>query len=195
MNDSSELSYPDEIPLGVDGLQYVANRLTRGWGLAGQAAHLQILDGHAFALLPAGTTLEKAKEFDYGSRYNVDEYGWLATRLQTLHQRFGGSSYIVEQHVKRAGDKDRYQGGKVVCGKYVYYFINDSDFNEDEVWEVSETTPPWFLRAFYIRKRLDKDQLRNQNVSDDFFASLLPYIEEIYVGAYDGESLVVWTRE
>lgn len=185
-----------EMELGKDGLGYVESCL-KGWeGLSEMALHLPLGHGKTIALLPPGTPIGRARNFHVGGLgIGTEEVRWLTEHLLSLRTRHPDSAVIIQDTTALSGDKciqdaaDR----KFFHKSHVYYFLNSDSFNEREIEDIIYTSAGVNVVGFFIKCRVDEATVLDREVDDATFSFLSERIEEVFVSAYDRESLVIWS--
>src|SRR5258706_11766247 len=93
------------IELQDDGLKYVQESLEDWGSLAGKHLPFSLSEGRAFALLPEGTSIARAKEFTTGGLLlGLRDSRWIAQRYFAFRRATRNSVIFVEDAVARPTD-------------------------------------------------------------------------------------------
>jgi hypothetical protein len=154
--------------------------------------------GVTFAPLPEGTSLKRANEFKTGgltSRRNIAE--WFAEHIQTICKNTVGGSLIFQdvwsssefRTVNISKDK------KFINNANVYYFLEKNEINVRSIYRLIGGVSSYLFIAFFSPFRIHKKELSVDKIVDDEVINILAfYIQEVIVGAYDQEGLVIWKK-
>src|SRR5690348_1891651 len=73
------------ISLGADGINYVQACLRQGTGLCGKLPGLGLTEGEVSAAVPEGTSLKRARSFDFGGLMSRrDAIAWFTEHVTSL---------------------------------------------------------------------------------------------------------------
>ena len=192
------MKHLQEIILGRDGIEYVRRRLRKGTGLCSSVLNMSYSGGVAFAPLPEGTSLERAKVFNTGgitSRPRAAE--WFVGHIHSIYKNTIGVSLIFQdvwsssdfRVIKTSDDK------KFMNNTNAYYFLEKNEINLRLIDRLIGAVSRGLFIAFFSRFRIHKSEFSIDNiVSDEVINILAYYVQEIFVGAYDQEGLVIWRR-
>ena len=184
--------------LAGSGLSYVESRLRQGTGLCASILQLSLANGAAFAPLPHNTTIDRANLFDVGGLLSRrDAFDWLACHVRSLWRADSIGTLVIQDIWAKAGDiaTSELELHRFFGDDNVYYFVErseaDSDFTENSIRAITS----YQFMAFFSRIAIEYGKLpSNRRVSKDFIENIAHATEEVFVGAYDQEGLVVWRR-
>jgi hypothetical protein len=146
-------------------------------------------------LLPQGTSLERAKQFDTGGLpITSASQRYLARHFLEDFSANQESALIVQDTVSQPNDLGmrRSNEDKFFYENRVYYFLNSSDFSEQSVADVIRSSRGFWVIGFLVGGRVNREEALNQQVEELAFAGFGANIREVFVSAYDGESFVMW---
>jgi hypothetical protein len=190
----------EEMPLGQDGNEYLRDYLTR-WSPFSEALAKQVEagGGRIFATLPAGSTMERALQFDAGAhvnqRYMLD---WMGDRAMAMCRARPGGVFVVEDRTARTIDPvfDGQTGtGLFAHHRHLFYFVECPDIDRRSIDRAYHACASFFfLGLFAYLPSLPLRIGADYEVDDGLIRELAAATVEIYASAYDQEGLVVWTR-
>lgn len=211
-----------ETTLGRDGVEYVRLCLARGKTLA--RYHLECLDlyrGKVLTYLPADISAQAAREFTTGGKIPqpaksegilVEEGGRqivavpvrsTVDHMTTLIEQFlrGGSGRLCILQHAFARPSDPWLSDSparfLTFEDEVYFFITGQSANTGEIREAigeAETTYLFIGALTSLRSGNTWSLERKEKVSLDELRTLAEKTETIFVGAYDGEGYLIWSR-
>jgi hypothetical protein len=186
-----------EHDLGSDGVAYLRKYLNWG-GLAEKALTLLLSHGRTFALLPQGTSLERARKFDVGGlSITSASKSYLARRFLGCPPANCEGTLIVQDTVAQANDLNisKSNEDKFFYENRIYYFLNAADFSEQSIADVIRGSRGFWVVGFLVACRVNREGILDQEVGEPTFADLANNIREVFVSAYDGESFVMWVPD
>jgi hypothetical protein len=186
----------DCVVLGKDGISYVETCLRQGTGLCERVLRLPLVNGEAFAPLPKYTSIERAKSFEIGGLLSRrDSTLWLAKHIKSLYQNDSPGTWIVQDIWAKPSDPAvlRSYLNIFLQAENVYYFIGKSDTSFNHVQSIFRSTSSFLFVAFFSRTSIDLSEIgADRRVSESLICKIAKTVEEIFVGAYDQEGLIVW---
>jgi hypothetical protein len=188
-----------EIALGSEGNAYVEYCLRQGTGLCSKVLDVLRVGGEAFAPLPEGVSLARAKRFEVGGvTRRRDMTVWLVGHLQ---HSFHGDSVVgnlvlqdiwakpTDRFAKCAGLSPLFHDGNV------YYLMKLADVNVYSVTEAMRLMKSFQFVAVYSRYSPSRDEpAYDDYIVESTLDCLASRSVRIFVGAYDQEGLVAWMR-
>ena len=184
-----------EMNVGEAGLCLMEETLAGWGGLAARAAQLPIRQGQVTALVPEGTSLERAIDFDCGYLVRTSSTDRVLVR-DILSRRHQGSSLVVQDTINLPTDEyvvdHCVDGLKFFYDSAVYWFINDEEFDEESVMNTMDLPHGFHILIFLLGCPVDETRFLNQEVSVAVISDIVNHIEEIAISAYDQESFVIW---
>jgi len=181
-----------EIELGKDGLVYV-EKILKGWSMFAENIPSEYLrNGRVFAIVPQGTSLDRAKKLECGGiGMENSVVNWLSEHL--LSNKCNDAALVIENTAARSEDKSVKCSShlKFFYHKWIYNFCNTSNFSDASIKETFFAQRGFMDISFYISTSVDESRVLNKEVDEFTVKSFIEHIEEIFLGAYDGESLVV----
>jgi hypothetical protein len=188
----------EKLPLGREGLAYVEECLQAGAGLCTKFLGLGFAGGEVFASVPEGTSLERAKSFNTGGLMRRrDADAWLAEHIVNL-RRPGANGTLILQDIwmKPSGlvvQRPRVKGFS--DGESVYYCLSQDETNFDFLQSAMRAMASYLFIGFFSRVSVQcEGQPTNHVVSTRLINEIAEATEEVFVGAYDQEGLVVWRK-
>lgn len=188
------------LPLGEDGLRYILSSLN-GAGrladsLAAEIGTVRAAADNVFALLPPTATLARAKEFDTGESMQGG-WAWFADRAAGLCKAYGcGTIFTIDTvtgpfdpgFVESAVDKFVYDGR-------VQFSLSCADLTAGSFDEFVRAVACFHYIAAFTTYPLSMGEVPTDHVVDDeLVARLAAGVKAVFIGAYDRESFVVWTK-
>jgi hypothetical protein len=184
-----------ELRAGEAGLRFVEETLAGWGGLATRAAHLPIRQGQVVALVPEGTSLDRATRFHEGYLVRTSATDGALVR-HILSRRHQGSSLVVQDTVTPPASKYvvdyRAEDLKFFYESAVYWFINGEEFDEQSVMGTIQLGNGFHILIFLLGHPVDEKRFLNREVSAAVISDFVNHIEEIAISAYDQESFVIW---
>jgi hypothetical protein len=184
-----------EMSLGREGLAYVDYCLRGETGLCAKIVETSFHGGTTFALVPEGTSLERAWQFKTGglmSRRQAD--AWLADYVQSA--RVGGNAgCLVFQDVwaKPSDVRGAHPNG-FLQGASVYYWLAKNAVNAASVSKMFREIRSFQNVAMYCEYVPDESASNSRFVDEAVIAELARTTVRVFAGAYDHEGFVVWSR-
>jgi hypothetical protein len=186
------------IDLGTEGISYVKTSLQQGSGLCAEVLQLPLANGGSFAPLPRHTTVERAKKFDIGGvTSRRDSLAWLADHVQSLWQAATIGTLVIQDIWAKPSDPPVYVSAfdKFVDGENIYYFIDGSNAEFRCIQGAARAVTSYLFVAFLSRISFANNALPHDRfLPRSLIGEIARATEEIFVGAYDQEGLVVWHR-
>jgi len=187
-----------ELPLGEDGIAYVRHALEMGTSLSKQVLATAFSGGAAYASVPEGNDLARAKRFEWGGLKNVSgTWAWLQAQVKEWCATDPRSAFVVEDPWGgRYGESGVMRGTekKFFHGEFVYYFVEHADLSDKAIEETAQA-PGFLFIGFFSRYPLSSASLPpDLKVGDALIRDLAENTRQIVVGAYDQEGWVVWQR-
>jgi hypothetical protein len=186
------------LDVGQAGFHYIETALSAHDGLAEKACALPIRRGRVVALVPEGTSLERATEFRYGdlTRDGASLDAALTGQILSLGRPSQDSALIVQDPVSHSTypyivDQCA-EDGKFFYRSTVYWVLNGPDFDQESITDTISLSRGFTTLTFYVRCRVDLQRFMNREVSAEVIADFASHIEAILISAYDDESSVIW---
>lgn len=210
-----------ETGVGTAGEEYLCERLADGNSLA-QAVRQQLVfsEGSIKTLLPAGISLLDVRDFKLGGKLptapqsewrgitkndetllmiptpNTD--GWLVKEIRETLPSIKSGVCVFEDALKHPGDpvvgKLRTRFG--VFGKEVYHLIFSSDAVGDAVSRTISAAKSIPQFVGFITEWPDPiPNGGNVTMTASQIQHLSDHVHKVIVGAFDGESYLIWTRQ
>lgn len=217
-------SYPgyQRFQLGAEGLDFLRESLSGGQRLCRLLLRaLESLQGQVVTWLPEYVTNAQALDFDASVledppedssvRY-TDEAGQgfvavpkpdadqaLTDRILSFLKGTDEPLCLFAEHNSEIGGEwlRRWKGRVWNLEGEAVYVLGEENVDRSHVFATVKAARSWLFVAALLspmvsdRPPVDRQEPR---VSEDELARLLPHLEEIIVGAYDGEAYVMWQR-
>lgn len=208
-----------ERPLGPAALDYIRERLGGGKTFAHHLLEaLDLEEGSVSAYLPDDVSDESAHQFRYGGKLptpdestwkrgsgtmvipipNTDD--WLASKIALLLSQTPGRVCILEEGVEQASDpgwgkKESLPQFVTIVGAEIYYVIRSADSGETVAAALNWASSVWpgALGALTTAEADDPIHV-NCDIDPGQWPVLARRTEALFVGAYDGESYLIWSR-
>jgi hypothetical protein len=187
-----------ERSLGLKGVEYVKSCLQQGTGMCSLLLPM-VVGGWAFAPVPTGTDQRRAEKFQVGGLMPRQKMKvWLIEHLEGLCQTEPQST-VVFQDVWAAPTDPAIRSttsNKLLTDRNVYYFIEARGFLPSLVERaLSELTSYLLVGVFTHFGIKSTELLKDHRTTEAVIADAVREMEEIFVGAYDQEGIVVWRRQ
>jgi hypothetical protein len=188
-----------ELPVGVEGLKYVSSCLQQGRGLCSNALRM-VKNGSAFAVVPDGTSADRAKAFVIGGLMSrMQTKRWLVNHIVTEMQKNWRICLVIQDIWARPSDERLAPNGVKVCfsNDDVYYIISRKSASFEAVMQALEAVSSFLFIAALVHSRSDTliDCLSGQTFSNDVVKEMTNDVRELFVSAYDQEGMVVWRKD
>jgi len=201
--------------------QFVIDRLTDGNTLAQAVLRLlPLAQGRITTFLPLGAVPRSLKDYGTGGKLptpDVSEWkgtqhgdetllmipvpstdSWLAAKIRSHLLRDENNVCVIEDALKRPADAvmRRLPTKFAICGDEVYHLLFPEDAHEAPILatlRAAKSSVPIFIG---VLTRWPKAMLnaKPKVLSVDELQALAVETEELFVGAYDGEGYLVWSR-
>lgn len=183
MSDIVEL----ELPTSAKG--YLTHVLQAEGGLCALMEEAVRLQGRFFAIVPAGTSVARAEQFDTGGLVSTT-----AAEDQIISRSLGSPGLLVIQDLW-ANTKD-YEDHAIALNLWiyqgkVYLWAGLGSAHTDQIRSLLRHPISWRYAGFLVEDPTVAQKLLAGSASLEDLAS---HVTEIYVPAYDGESFVIWSR-
>jgi hypothetical protein len=211
-----------EMTLGPTATDYIRACLAMGNTLARDVLAVVNLEaGAATTFLPADVDKNAASQFESGgklgssegdarymtdlegSRYRIDPKPSTDEFAVSVIKRFLGSAErhmcLLENHLGRRSDpwvlsaKSRV----IFFGEEVYYFLSPLNSDTDEIQSAlteAKTVAPATIGVFTSLPEHMEGFVETMQVNADSLSTLAGGAVGLIIGAYDGESYVLWSR-
>jgi hypothetical protein len=184
-----------KINLGEEGLEFVASSLRGELGLCAKLARQLERGGDVFAPLPEGTSRERALQFNAGGLMSGSETdAWFARELEQMSGRTekGG---VIFQDVWFT-PQDRVRGGYdgvFFDQSCVYFVLGPGEINAAAISRTIRRLHSFKLVAVFSNFNFRAADLPPTHVVADTLVDEIAHgAQEVFLGAYDQEGLVVW---
>jgi hypothetical protein len=209
-----------EISVSQAGCDFVRDRLAHGNTLAEQVLKNMPLEaGQITTLLPAGTVLQSKEEFGLGGKLPappVSEWkglqsgdetllmipvphtdSWLATKVKDYLAQARDRVCVVEDAIRRPADASlhRLSTRRGIYKGEIYHLLFHEDAQEERILETIKAAKsvPTFIGVLSVW-RGDPLAIRIGILSPEQLQALAMNARRLFVGAYDGEGYLFWTR-
>lgn len=188
-----------ELELGQAGFDYIRHHFERGTSFCQEVLHSSFTGGKVFALVPEGTTLARALQFDWGGFTSTrPPDAWLRNRMIALCSADPNSVIIFEDAwAGRKGDKAVMAGAepKFFHQEFVSYFIEGAKASNSTIEQAMRAVSSFLFVAALVRYPFSAEQLSaDLTIDDKLMHELASNVHELYVSAYDRESYIVWQK-
>lgn len=182
-----------ELTVGQIGARYMISCLEGEVGLASLMANQIAVGGSVTTIVPAGTELARAEQFEVGGLMSRRcAMKWLIGLIRS-QQAYG--LYFVAQdiwaNVADASLNDRTIRRFLLPPSGVYFYT-DPGATEENIEKTIASVSSYLFFAV-ITKIEDRERI-SSGVSDDFLEKLAENASLSLVSTYDQESFVVWKR-
>lgn len=187
-----------EVELGQAGIDYVRACLRQGTGLCAKVLCLSFLDGVASAPLPEHTGLDRAEAFEVGGIMSRrDAIAWFVEHIKTSWPPEEERTLVLQDIWAKSGDPV-VRGSphkKFFENSNVYYFFESENLNSYVMQNAISSMVSYLFIAFLSRFPLRYSELPSDHViGEKLIEQLATDVQEVFVGAYDQEGIVVWRR-
>jgi hypothetical protein len=202
-------------------VEYVRQRLLHGNTLAAAALdNLVLEEGKVTTCLPQGTVLKRLEDFRMGgklpppppSEWRSTERGdetllmipipntddWFVGKIREFLDKRRGRACIFEDALARVGDPvlQKVETKYATFGTEIYHLILDTDAEPGYIEKVLRRAKgiPTFIGVF-TEWQGDKPNKNPIALSKENLQALAAKAHKLIVGAFDGESYVIWNRQ
>jgi len=210
-----------ELELGPAALEYIRERLGHGKTLARYLLEREDLaSGSVITCLPPNVPVETLEDFGEGYklkrdpatfRYRTEPDGsitrwepvpntdpWLVSVVQQFLRSGSGRVCILENSSALPSDPwlQSCHLPILIFDDEVYHFVSHKDAeNEERVLETIRTARSWlFYGVMTLLPKSDAPSLEAGTIDGEFLQACAQKAERVVVGAYDGESHLIWHR-
>jgi len=188
-----------EFAVGDEGLKYLRSTLRQGTGMCLHLLKLPLTKGVAFSPIPAGASIERAIRFNAGGMTTMgDTHRWLGTHLRSLADKFPTGTIILQDVWAKPNDPAvlTAKSRSLLTIEQVYYYLKASDCDEQRVRTLIKDVTSFLLVGAFTRWPGSDSSLpvNGEIIADSVIEDAAREAEEIFVGAYDQEGLIVWHR-
>jgi len=209
-----------EFELGPAALQYIRERLAEGKTLARYLLEREDLaSGSVITCLPPNVPVETLEDFNEsklerdpatfryrtGSDGSVTRYEpvpntdpWLASVVQGFLRGGSDRVCILENSSALPGDPwlQSCHLPILIFDDEVYHFVSHKDAeNQERILETIRTARSWlFYGVMTLLPKIDAPSLEAGTIDGEFLQACAQKAERVVVGAYDGESHLIWRR-
>jgi hypothetical protein len=154
--------------------------------------------GEAFAPLPKHVSEARAKSFRVGglvSRRDVN--AWFVEHIRTVWQCDVNGTLVLQDILARPDDPAVRNSNqkRLIADASVYFILEHGDLDPLSVQSAIRAVASFLFIAFLSRFSVRYNELPSDHVVEETLIDHLARdIEEVFVGAYDQEGLVVWRR-
>jgi hypothetical protein len=184
-----------EMSLGREGLAYVDYCLRGETGLCGKVAETSLHGGTTFALVPEGTSLERAWQFKTGgllSRRQAD--AWLADYVRSSRVGANAGCLVFQDVWEKPKDVRGAHPNAFLQGDSVYYWLAKNAINVSSVSKMFREIISFQNVAMYCEYVPDESASNSRFVDETVIAELARTTVRVFAGAYDQEGFVVWSK-
>ena len=146
-------------------------------------------------MLPEGTTIDRAMQFAAGGLMGAQEVQtWLTAHILAVTPIYPNGMFIIQDAFgRRFGDVSvqKIKSDHFFDKWNTYYFINSAMIEKRTIVNALLDNTSYMLLGFFISK-LDETLTSGNMYDGQLIHKLAENIQEIYVSAYDQESVVVY---
>jgi hypothetical protein len=127
-----------------------------------------------------------------------DAFDWLACHVRDLWKVDSIGTFVIQDIWAKPNDVTTSHQGlhRFFDDENVYYLVEESDSDSDFIKSSMRATTSYQFMAFFSRIRIRYSGLTSdRRMSEETVESIARATEEVFVGAYDQEGLVVWRRQ
>lgn len=188
-----------EVELGQAGFDYIRHHFERGTSFCQEVLRSAFTGGKVFALVPEGTTLARALQFDWGGLTSTrPPDAWIRNRMMALCSADPNSVLIFEDAwAGRKGDKAVMEGThpKFFHHEFVSYVVKGGEASDETIDQAMQTVSSFLSVAAYVRYPLAAEKLpADLTIDDQLMHELAANTQELYVSAFDRESYIISTK-
>ena len=184
-----------QIDLGADAIAYMRASLAQGKSLARASARLALEAGRTVALLPSGADPQAARQFYTGGVARTAETEPVIVRL-VLDFLAGGADRLglFEDAVALPTDASLalHKVPFVTSGTDVLYVVRRAADAEEAARALRFATSHVLLGV--LTTVVDGLPRAGEAIPDTLLATLTARADKLLIGAYDGESVLIWSR-
>lgn len=208
--------------LGPEGIEYVKRSLSRGKTLSRYALEsLEIDSGRVMTWLPSDVSAEAAKQFTAGGKLpqpsasqameveiagekyvglpTPDTRDYLVAAIQQFLDSGEGQVCVMEESLGSASDGylSKATAPFFVFESEVYFPVAGHDPSLERIRTAIAWTEDVYLFVGFMTSLPPELSLPSQTgakVSAELLRILARRVEKVFVGVYDGESYIVWSR-
>jgi hypothetical protein len=186
-----------ELDVTPDARNYIGGYLAKVKGLAERLAPLIAATGSVHAIVPDGTSLERALQFETGglTTGGVSSH-WLFPLVMARIRRFPDGLFLIQDiwfDLETIGPNPppyvTSDGGTVI-----YYFVQSTGISMDAL-EAAQREASSFVTAMFIAPSGTLPLSSGYAMSGDEVDRLATRVTEFVIEAYDQESFLIWRRE
>lgn len=186
-----------EISLGEEGKAYISSWFTGGTGLSSRIPRQLEQGGDVFALLPAGTTRERALQFETGGLLSWRETcTWFDHEIEQLSSHADKGSLAFQD--VWFGPQDAVGGGfdgAFFDQSSVYYILGAHEMNAAAISRTMLKIRSFLLVAVFCNLSFRAADVPATRVLDEtLIDAMANNAQEVFVSAYDYEGLIVWRK-
>jgi hypothetical protein len=186
-----------EINLDEEGKAYISFWLTGATGLSSRIPRQLGQGGDVFAVVPAGTTRERALQFKTGGLMSWRETCvWFERELEQLSGCNDNGSLVFQD--VWFGPQDAIRGGfdgAFFDQSSVYYILGAQDMNAAAISRTMLQIKSFLLVAAFCNLSFRAADVPATRVLDEtLIDAMANNAQEVFVSAYDYEGLVVWRK-
>lgn len=183
------------------GLKYIESSLDNGGkGLCLKLLGLPLAQGSTYTIVPEDIDIDRAYQFETGGHFNIDIKSWLAEHVIKLSSA-NAMGTLIFQDVWGAKPEDsgfkKIRRSKMFFNQTdVYHFVEANNITKHYIVRAMEEIASYLLIGMFVNVPVTAAKLSaDRFVDDKFIENLARHTQEIYVSAYDQESIVVWQRK
>ena len=186
-----------EVAVGVEGVEYLRSILKQGTGMCQHLLKLPLANGVAFSPIPSRVSTERAIKFNTGGVMTMrDTRRWLGIHLTSLSEKFPSGTIILQDIWARPSDPAvlTAKSGSLLTREHVYYYLKASDCDEQLFRALTEDVTSFLLVGIFTRWPGPRTPMpaSGELIDDSVIEDATKETEEVFVGAYDQEGVVVW---
>ena len=186
-----------ELDVSPDAKSYIGRYLAKNEGLAERVAPLIAAAGSIHAIVPDGTSLERAIQFEAGG-YNTGGAisHWLSPLVMARIGKSPDGLFIIQDIWADATmiEPDSSPFATSDGGATVYYFVKSTDVSLDALYNADRDAMS-FVKAMFIVPSGAPPLSSGYSLSGDELDLLATRVTEFVIDAYDEESFLIWRRE
>jgi hypothetical protein len=185
-----------ELDVTPDARNYIGRYLAKNEGLAERLEPLIAATGSVHAVVPDGTSLERALQFNAGGLTTADtSYDWLFPLVIARIGRFPDGLFII-QDIWETAEMIKPNSSPFATsdrGSAVYYFVKSTDVSMDAL-DNAERDAMSFVTAMFIVPSGAIPLSTGYSISSAELDLLATRVTEFVMQAYDQESFLIWRR-
>ncbi len=187
-----------EFKLGDKAIDYIKYSLAGGDALSQYLLKLPLEAGQVTTYLPSTTTELQRHKFEVGGIINSMDAKKKLVSLIYSFLNIDTNRVAIFETLAQMGDKHLYASNVQFFTRHqseVYCFVTSSNCTQEKIITAIKFAKSYpFIGILTSALNIESEIIAGGEIPDSFFEKLIKSVQYILVGAYDDETILLWSK-